>query len=332
VANNEMRNALIFRAAAIAAACVLSQASLAAAADQDYPTKPVTLVVPYAPGGPADTAARLVADIAGRSLGQRIVVDNRPGAATRLAATHVAHAPKDGYTLLECTSSTMITAALAANAGFRIDDFAPISLIASNPFVMSVAPNLPVLTAREFVDYAKPHPGQLNFGSLGEGSAEGIMGKWFAHLTDTELVAVPYKGGLVAALQDLMAGRIQLMFDAIGNSVPHYRGGQIKILGVATPQRVDALPDVPTLTEQGFPLISGTWLALCAPAGTPTVIQERLGREIAAAVASEDYRSKIASLGMIAPAAASPSEFRDFIASYVAQWRDITRTLGIELE
>jgi tripartite-type tricarboxylate transporter receptor subunit TctC len=155
---------------------------------------------------------------------------------------------------------------------------------------------------------------------------------WFAHLTDTDLVAVPYKGGLVAALQDLMAGRIQLMFDAIGNSVPHYRGGQIKILGIATPKRVDALPDVPTLTEQGFPLVSGTWLALCAPAGTPTNIQERLGREIAAAVSSDEYRSKIALLGMIAPAPASPSEFNRFITSYIAEWKQITQTLGIELE
>ncbi len=302
------------------------------AAAQPYPNKPITLVVPYGPGGPADTAARLVAEIASRPLGQRIVIENKPGAATRLAALQIARAPKDGYTLFECTSSTMLAAALAKTAGFTVEDFAPISLIALNPFVMSVAPELPVKTAREFVDYAKARPGQLNFGSLGAGSAEEIMGRWLAHMTKLDMVAVPYKGGLVAALQDLMAGRIQLMFDAIGNSAPHHRGGRIRILGVATEARVDILPDVPTLTEQGLPLVNGTWLAICAPAGTPAPILDRLGREIAAAVASEEYQSKIKAQGTVPLASASPAEFLAFIKSYVGQWTEITRTLGIELE
>jgi tripartite-type tricarboxylate transporter receptor subunit TctC len=189
-----------------------------------------------------------------------------------------------------------------------------------------------VATARAFVDYAKARPGQLNFGSLGAGSAEEIMGRWFAHTTGLDMVAVPYKGGLVAALQDLMAGRIQLMFDAIGNSAPHHRSKRIKILGVATPARVDALPDVPTLTEQGFPLVNGTWLAICAPAGTPGPVLDRLGREIATAVASEEYQSKTKAQGTVPAASASPAEFLAFIKSYVAQWADMTRTLGIELE
>lgn len=326
---------MIRRITAAAAACAASLASLAAPTEpaaQAYPAKPITLLVPYGPGGPADIAARLVAEIVGRPLGQRIVIDNKPGAATRLAALQVVRAPKDGYTLFECTSSTMLAAALARNAGFTIEDFAPISLIARNPFVMSVPADLPPKTAREFVDYAKSRPGQLNFGSLGAGSAEEIMGRWFAHMTGLQLVPVPYKGGLVAALQDLMAGRIQLMFDAIGNSAPHHLGGRIRILGVATPDRVDILPDVPTLTEQGIPLVNGTWLAICAPAGTPAPILERLGREIAAAVASEEYRSKIRALGTVPASSASPAEFAAFIKSYIAQWTDITRTLGIELE
>jgi tripartite-type tricarboxylate transporter receptor subunit TctC len=319
-----------FVAAAATAACLSALGVVATA--QDYPSKPITLVVPYGPGGPADTAARLVAEIASRPLGQRIVVENKPGAATRLAALQIARAPKDGYTLFECTSSTMLAAALAKTAGFTLEDFAPISLIALNPFVMSVAPELSVATAHAFVDYAKARPGQLNFGSLGAGSAEEIMGRWFAHTTGLDMVAVPYKGGLVAALQDLMAGRIQLMFDAIGNSAPHHRGKRIKILGVATPARVDALPDVPTLTEQGLPLVNGTWLAICAPAGTPAPVLNRLGREIAAAVASEEYQSKIKAQGTVPAASASPAEFLAFIKSYVTQWADMTRTLGIELE
>ena len=205
------------RLVAILAAAGLMAPTMAVA--QDYPAaKPITLVVPYGPGGPADTAARLVADIAARSLGQRIVVDNKPGAATRLAALQVARAPKDGYTLFECTSSTMLAGALARSAGFNVQDFAPISLIALNPFVMSAPPELPVANAIEFIAYAKAHPGQINFGSLGAGSAEEIMGRWFARIAGIDMVAVPYKGGLVAALQDLMGDRIQLMFDAIGNA------------------------------------------------------------------------------------------------------------------
>ena len=319
------------RLVAILAAAGLMAPTMAVA--QDYPAaKPITLVVPYGPGGPADTAARLVADIAARSLGQRIVVDNKPGAATRLAALQVARAPKDGYTLFECTSSTMLAGALARSAGFNVQDFAPISLIALNPFVMSAPPELPVANAIEFIAYAKAHPGQINFGSLGAGSAEEIMGRWFARIAGIDMVAVPYKGGLVAALQDLMGDRIQLMFDAIGNSAPHYLGKRIKILGVATNARVDLLPDVPTLGEQGFPVINGTWLAICAPAGTPAPILDRLGREIAAAVASPEYQSKIRAQGTIPAASASPDEFMAFIKSYVVQWADMTRTLGIELE
>jgi tripartite-type tricarboxylate transporter receptor subunit TctC len=317
--------------AAASAACLAFAPSPEARA-QAYPTKPITLVVPYGPGGPADTAARLVADVAGRTLGQRVVIDNKPGAASRLAAMQVARAPKDGYTLFECTSSTMLAAALAKAAGFTIEDFAPISLIALNPFVMSVAPGLPVETAREFIEYAKARPGQLNFGSLGAGSAEEIMGRWVGHTTGTDLVAVPYKGGLTAAMQDLTTGRIQLMFDAIGNSAPQYRAGRIKILGVATAKRVASLPTVPTLTEQGYPLVNGTWLAICAPAGTPAPILERLGSEIGAAVASPEYRSKIEAQGTIPMASQSPAEFLAFIKGYVAQWSDIVHTLGIELE
>jgi len=322
----------MFRRLLVAVAAGTFLLSSFATSAQDYPAKPITLVVPYGPGGPADTAARLVAEIAGRSLGQRIVIENKPGAATRLAAMQIARAPKDGYTLFECTSSTMLAAALARNAGFTVDDFAPISLIAQNPFVMSVPPELPVNDARAFVEYAKARPGQLNFGSLGAGSAEEIMGRWFAHLTGLQMVPVPYKGGLVAALQDLMAGRIQLMFDAIGNSAPHHHGKRIRILGVATSTRVDTLPDVPTLTEQGFPLVDGTWLAICAPAGTPEPVLARLGREIAAAVASEEYQAKIKAQGTVPASSASPADFLAFIKTYVGRWSDMTRTLGIELE
>lgn len=302
------------------------------ASAQTYPDRPVTLIVPYNPGGPADTAARLVAELASRSLGQRIIIENKPGAATKIAAIQVANARKDGYTLLECTSSTMLNTILSKNAGYAIDDFVPISLIAINPFVMSVALDVPAKSAREFVDYAKANPGKLNFGSLGAGSVEEIMGRWFAHSTGLEMTPVAYKGGLAAAIQDLMTGRIQLMFDAIGNSAPHYRAGKIRILGVATSDRVAQLADVPTLTEQGFPFVNGSWLAICAPAGTPAPIVERLGREVVAAVGSDEYQSRMKALGAVPASSRSPEEFRAFIRAYLADWSEMTRVLGVQLD
>jgi len=302
------------------------------ASAQTYPDRPVTLIVPYNPGGPADTAARLVAELAGRSLGQRIIIENKPGAATKIAAIQVASARRDGYTLLECTSSTMLNTVLSKNAGYAIDDFVPISLIAINPFVMSVALEVPAKSAREFVAYAKANPGKLNFGSLGAGSVEEIMGRWFAHRTGLEMTPVAYKGGLAAAIQDLMTGRIQLMFDAIGNSAPHYRAGKIRILGVATSDRVEQLADVPTLTEQGYPFVNGSWLAICAPADTPAPIIERLGREVAAAVGSAEYQSRIKALGAVPASSRSPEEFRGFIRAYLTDWSEMTRVLGVQLD
>jgi tripartite-type tricarboxylate transporter receptor subunit TctC len=299
---------------------------------QSYPAKPVSLVVPYGPGGPADTAARLVAELAAQPLGGRIVIENRPGAATKVAAMQVARAPKDGYTLFECTSSTMLTAALGTGVAFKVEDFTPITLIAFNPFVMSVTPELPVKDVRELVNYAKAHPGKLNLGSLGPASVEEIIGRWFLRMASVEMVPVPYKSGLAAAIQDLMAGRIQVMFDAIGNSSRYHNAGKLKILGVATAERVSLLPDVPTLTEQGYPVVNGSWLGICAPAGTPDVVVGKLGAALTAAVASEEYQRRIKGLGAIPQGSPSPAEFRRFIQSYVAQWGEMTRVLGIQIE
>ncbi len=317
-------------AAALAAACSCVAASTALA--QGFPAKPVTLIVPYGPGGPADTSARLVAEIAGRTLGQPMVIENRPGAATKIAAAQVARAPKDGYTLLECTSSTMLTASLAKNAGFTADDFTPISLIASNPFVMSVSQEVPARTAREFVDYAKTRPGKLNLGSLGAGSVEEIMGRWFAHSIGIELTPIPYKSGLSGAIQDLIAGRIEVMFDAIGNSTQYYRAGRLKLLGVATAVRVPSIPDVPTLTEQGLPFVNGSWLGVCGPAGLAPAVVQKLSQAIVAAVQSEEYQSRIKAIGFIPLSSKSPEDFKQFTASYLVQWAEMTRVLGIQLE
>ncbi|HEX7053161.1 MAG TPA: tripartite tricarboxylate transporter substrate binding protein [Burkholderiales bacterium] len=316
-------------AAAFGAALLVASAGALA---ESYPVKPVTLVVPYGPGGPADTAARLVAELAAEPLGGRIVVENRPGAATKVAAMQVARAPKDGYTLFECTSSTMLTAALGTGSAFRVDDFTPLTLIALNPFVMSVTPGLPVASARELVDYAKAHPGELNLGSLGPASVEEIIGRWFLRMAGIEMVPVPYKTGLAAAIQDLMAGRIHVMFDAIGNSARYHSAGKLKILGVATAERVSLLPDVPTLTEQGYPVVNGSWLGLCAPAGTPAAIVDKLGKALTAAVRSEEYQRRIRALGAIPQASSTPDEFRQFIHTYVGQWGEMTRALGIQIE
>ncbi|MGE0801274.1 MAG: Bug family tripartite tricarboxylate transporter substrate binding protein [Lautropia sp.] len=317
------------------AAVVLGGALAAAPAlaqQPAYPSRPITLVVPYGPGGPADTAARLVAEIAGRSLGQPVIIQNRPGAATKVAAAQFVHAPKDGHTLLECTSSTFLTAALARDPGFRVQDFLPVSLIASNPFVLSVTNDLPVRNAPELVAYAKANPGKLNLGSLGAGSVEEIMGLWFAHSTGTSVTPIAYKGGLTAAIQDLIAGRVHLMFDAIGNSTRYYRADRLKILGVATAERVASLPEVPTLTEQGLPFVNGSWLGICAPAGIPAAVAQRISQAVSAAVQSNEYQTRIRALGFLPMHSESSADFLTFTAEYLKEWAEMTKTLGITLE
>jgi tripartite-type tricarboxylate transporter receptor subunit TctC len=321
----------MYRDASLAMACALLLCASPAMA-QSYPAKPVSLVVPYGPGGPADTAARLVAEIAAQPLGGRIVIENKPGAATKLAAMQVARAPKDGYTLFECTSSTMLTAALGKGSAFTVRDFTPITVIALNPFVVSVTPALPVNSVRELVNYAKARPGQLNLGSLGSASVEEIMGRWFLRSAGLDMVAVPYKAGLAAAIQDLMAGRVHMMFDAIGNSSRYYQSGKLKILGVATAARVPTLPEVPTLTEQGYPLVNGSWLGICAPAGIAEPIVQQLSKALTAAVTSEEYQRRIKALGAVPEASKSPEEFHRFIQTYVEQWGEMTRVLGIQID
>ena len=197
---------------------------------------------------------------------------------------------------------------------------------------MSITKDLPVKTVSEFIQYANLHKGELNLGSLGSNSVEEIMGRWFLRDNGLDLIPVPYKGGLSAAMIDLIAGRIHLMFDAIGNSTPHYRAGKIKILGVATTSRVATIAEVPTLKEQGYPFVNGSWLAICAPKNTPSIIINRLNTEIVAAVESDEFQSKIKLLGSIPAHSKSSEEFKNFINTYLSEWAEMTRVLGVEME
>ncbi len=271
----------------------------AAACAQSYPSGPIMLVNPYAAGGPADVLARPLAAAMGDILGQQVVILNKPGAATAIAAQHVARAPADGYTLLLSTASAhIVTPLLTPKVGYDgIGDFAFVAMIASVPNVLVVRPTLPVHTVEELVAMAKDKPGALNYGSVGNGSQPHLAAEMFQQMTATKFNHIPYKGA-APATTDLLSGQIDLAFLNVPALLAHIASGKLRALATTTMKRSAQLPDVPTLDErglQGFDI--ATWYGVAAPAGTPPAVVDRLAAAIDEAAASTDIKSKFAAQG-----------------------------------
>ena len=242
-----------------------------------YPTRPVRLIVPFAPGGGTDLCAHLLGEWLGQRLGQPFVVINRTGAASNVGTDVVVKAAADGYTLLVFDPSAAINATLYDNLGFVfLRDIAPVALIMRTPILMSVHPSVPAKTVAEFIAYAKANPGKINMSSGGVGSTPHVSGELFKMMTGTQLVHVPYRGSGPARI-DLLAGQVQLMFDPIASSIGHVKAGQLRALAVASATRSEVLPDVPIVAETVPGYESDTWYGIGAPAGTPPEIVE-IGR------------------------------------------------------
>ncbi|HVF63325.1 MAG TPA: tripartite tricarboxylate transporter substrate binding protein [Casimicrobiaceae bacterium] len=299
---------------------------------QPYPAKPIKLVVPYPPGGSADILGRALGQKLADQLGQPVVIENRPGAGTAVGTEFVARSAPDGYTLLLGTvSSHAMNPAIAKLAYDPIKDFAPIAPVATIPFVLVVHPSVPAQSVKEFVDYAKERPGKINYSSAGGGTSNHLAGELFNLSAGVNLTHVPYKGS-APALQDLIAGHVQAMFDLVSTALPRIQAGNVKPIAVTSDARLKSLPNVPTLKESGYPNYEvSAWFGLFAPAGTPNAIVSRLSDETAKAIASAELKDKLGPLGM-ETMQGSPQSFAGLVASDFDKWRGVAKTANIKIE
>ena len=302
-------------------------------ASAQYPTKPIRLIVAFPPGGPGDIVGRLIAQRLSDGLGQSVIVENRPGAGGTIGAESAAKSPADGYTILLGTTSTLaIAPSLYPSLGYDpVKSFAPISLVVNAQFLVVVHASVPANSLRELIDLAKSKPGQLNFGSSGNGNLVHIAGEMFKIAAGVDLVHIPYKGS-APALTDLLSGRIQILFDQPATFQPHFQTGKINALAVAGPKRLPQLPSVPTTVEAGLPgyEVSG-WSGLVAPRGTPTDVVMRLNSEVQKALATRELQENLSKLG-IEPYGSSPEQFSVLISSDGAKWSRAVKASGAKLD
>jgi tripartite-type tricarboxylate transporter receptor subunit TctC len=313
-----------------AGAAVLPAASRRAAAD-NYPAKPIRLIVPVPPAGTFDIVARLVAQPLSERLGQQIVVENRGGAGTNLGTGIVAHAAPDGYTLLLAGSPGAINATLYTNLDFSFArDIAPVASIERAPLIMVVNPGLPAKTVPEFIGYAKANPGKINMGSGGIGSTSDAAGELFNMMADLKMAHVPYRGE-APAMTDLLAGQVQVVFSTPGSAISFVKAGTLRALGVSGANPMEVLPDVPTIAEflPGYEAVS--WAGIGATAGTPADIVEKLNREINAVLVAPKLKAQIADFGATVMTG-SPADFGAFIAAEIEKWGKVVKFAGMKPE
>jgi tripartite-type tricarboxylate transporter receptor subunit TctC len=307
--------------------------SMPAGRAADYPTRPVTVVVAFTPGGPSDVLARILGRKLEQILGQPFVIENRSGAGGNVAAEAVAHAAPDGYTLLNGNNSILATnAALYKKVNFDpVADFAPVGLIGSQANILVVNPGLPVQSMAELVALAKSRPGKLSYASSGHGAAAHLAGELFKVAAQIDIVHVPYKGA-APALQDLIAGHVQMMFATAASVVPHIRDGKVRALAVTTPRRTAVLPDVATVDELGIKGFDATtWHGLVAPARVPKDVVAALNRALAAALADPGVRKSLGDLG-VDIIGGSPEDFAAYIKAEIPKWTAIVQASGARLD
>jgi tripartite-type tricarboxylate transporter receptor subunit TctC len=312
----------------LAAGAVASPTVASTARAQSYPARPVKLVVGAAPGGAPDLFARVVADWLAPRLGQPFVVDSRPGAGSILATEAVVRAPADGHTLLMVTLMNALSAGLYDNLSFDfLRDIAPVAGVMHGTGVVVVKPATPVGSIPELIAYAKANPGKLLMASPGVGSGPHLYGELFKSMAGVDLLHVPYRGG-AAALTDLLAGHVDLMFDTIPTSIEHIRSGRLRILGVTIRSRWPALPDVPSVGEFVPGYAAEGWMGLGAPKGTRPEIVDRLNREMNRGLADDGVKASFANLAA-APLVMSPAEFGAHVAAETDKWGRVIRAAGI---
>ncbi|MET0345753.1 MAG: tripartite tricarboxylate transporter substrate binding protein [Casimicrobiaceae bacterium] len=302
------------------------------ASAQDYPNRPVRVIVPFSPGGAVDGPTRLIAQKMSERLGQQVIVENKPGAGATIGSEMVAKAAADGYTLLLASQTNAISASLYRSLSYDpIDDFAPIALIGREPGVLVVNPALPVKSVAEFIAYAKERPGQVDYASSGNGSGQHLFMALFASSTGLKLNHVPYRGS-AQATTDLLAGTVPVSIPGTAGMVGHIKAGKLRPLAVTGAQRSAQLPDVPTLIESGVPgYVAYVWLGLLAPKGTSPAIVERLHREVIAALVTPEVKAYMATAG-IEIVGSTPAEFGAYFRAEKDLWAKVVRDTGAKIE
>jgi tripartite-type tricarboxylate transporter receptor subunit TctC len=315
---------------ALALLAALVVGGVASAQAQSYPSRPVKFVVPYPPGGAADILARLIGQRLSEKLGQPVVIENKPGAGTAIGTDAVAKSAPDGTTILMGTvSSHALAPAMNANVGYDpVKDFAPISLVASLPFVLVVHPEVPAKSVGELVALAKREPGKLNCSSAGNGTSNHLACELFKSMTGTNIVHVPYRGS-APALADVIAGQITMMFDLTLTSLPQIQSGTVRGLAITTPKRSQLAPNLPTVAESGVPGYGvDAWFGVFAPAKTPDAIVNRLNSDIVAIMKLPEMSEKLAAQGA-EPLTSTPAAFAAYVAEEAAKWGKVIKASGM---
>ena len=299
---------------------------------EHYPDKPIKIVVPYSPGGFTDILARLLSQKLSEKLSQPVVVENKPGASTIIGAETVARARPDGYTLLMAVTTTLSTNPhLFSKLPYKVSDFKPVALTGLTPFVLVANPAVPANNVRELIDLAKKEPGKLSAATLGNGSSTHLVLSMLRGATGADILDVPYKGSS-PAMSDLVAGHVDLFFDAITTSLPHIQAGRLKAIAMTSEKRSQAAPSIPTFAEAGTPnMLAYSWYGLLAPAGTPDAITDKLNAAVNEALASEEIRKKFLTEGAEARMI-SATAFGDLIAAHSKTWGAVIKSLGIRLD
>jgi tripartite-type tricarboxylate transporter receptor subunit TctC len=310
----------------------LTACAATAHAEAPYPSQPIKIIVPFAPGGTTDVLARILGQRLGTSLGQAVIVENRPGASATLGAAAAAKAPADGYTLLVGSSHHTIAQNVIKKLPYNFNtDFTPISLVAMVPNVIVVNANVPAKNIQEFVALAKSQPGKLAYGSAGSGSAHHLIGEMFKLRSGVDLLHVPYKGS-APAVTDLVGGQVQVMFDTVTSALPYVTSAKTRALAVSTLKRSSAMPDVPTLAETVLPGFDvGTWFGFLAPKGTPTAVIEKLNAEIVKILGVPEVRQQLIKIGA-EPIDSTPAQMAEKIKAELTAYESVVKQIKLTVE
>ncbi|MCT9811046.1 tripartite tricarboxylate transporter substrate binding protein [Acidovorax sp. Be4] len=309
----------------------LAVAALTAGA-QAFPSRPVTIVVPFSPGGAADIMSRVLAERLNKRLGQPVIVENKPGGGTMIASEYVARAAADGHTLLLAASSLGIAPSLYAKVNYDpVKDFTPVSQVASVVHVLVVHPSLPAKNVGELVGWLKANPSKANYGSVGAGTSTHLEAELFNSVAGVKMQHIPYKGS-APALTDMVGGQLQVMFDAYASSGPFIKDGKVRLLAVTTAQRSKSLPDTPTVAESGLPGYEAMpWLGLVAPAKTPTPVVNKLYAELHEVLKEPEVQTRFRSLGLDI-IGSKPEEFSSFLRGDIVKWAKVIKDSGAKAD
>jgi tripartite-type tricarboxylate transporter receptor subunit TctC len=317
---------------AVALAVALMPSWPAASQAQDYPTRPVKIIVPFGAGGPADVYSRVLAQHLSEALKQPFVVEDRPGAGSIIGTDVVAKSPPDGYTLLTMSNTHTTNESLVPNKPFQLmRDFVPVAGINYSDLVMVVHPSVPAKDLKEFIAYAKAKPGELNYASSGTGTPYHMAGELFKAMSGTNLVHVPHKAS-GEMRNSVIGGHVQMAFDAITTMAPNVKAGQVRALGTSAAKRSSVLPDVPTIADAGVPGYESTiWLGVMAPVGTPKAIVDKLNAEINKVITRPDVKEAWDKQGAVA-LVMTPAEFEKYLRADIDKWAQVVKTAGLKAE